>query len=707
VGTPQTTVAVDSLEEPEVLVKSKPVPFLNENDEAASLEDCEALPFSPTISSQPETAQADSPTGLHFALHVPQHNEPQEGGSEGLATAHLKDVSVALPAGLEVNASAADGLGACALAGPQGINLPGSGEPGEGEAAKCPPSSKVGTVAVKTPLLDHPLPGSVYLAKQVENPFGSLIALYIAVDDPVTGVVVKIPVEVEPDPLTGQLKTFVTENPQLPFEDFSFDFFGGARASLTTPLTCGTYATEAQLTPWSEPEGQAVGQSSSFPIAAGPGGGPCVTSEAQAPNQPSFEAGTIAPLAGAYSPFVLRLTRQNGSQRFAALNLTLPPGLTGKLAGLSECTDAQIAGAEARGGLGEGALEAAQPSCPQSSEVGVVNVGVGSGAPFYVQGHAYLAGPYKGAPLSTVIITPGVAGPFDLGAVVVRAGLYVDESTAQVTAKSDPVPRILHGIPLDVRSIAVQLDRPEFMLNPTSCEAMAVGGEEISTTGAVAPLQNRFQLGGCRGLDFSPRLSLSLKGGMKKTGHPRLRAVLTQPAGQANIARITTILPPSEFIDQFHISNPCTRPQFAAGACPPGSVLGTARAYTPLLDEPLEGKVYFRSNGGERELPDVVADLNGQIHFVAVGFVDSVRGRSKEESRLRTTFAVVPDAPVSKVVIALKGGREGLLENSRNLCSFKPKATVKLTAHNGKTANSSQRVATSCRKRSRKAKHRT
>jgi hypothetical protein len=406
----------------------------------------------------------------------------------------------------------------------------------------------------------------------------------------------------------------------------------------------------------------------------------------------------MAPLAGAYSPFVVKLTRENGSQRIAALNTTLPPGVTANFKGVAECSDAQIASAAARSAPGQGALEKQSPSCPAASAIGTVNVGAGSGSPIYVQGNAYLAGPYKGAPFSIAIITPGVAGPFDIGTVVVRAALYVNEETGQGTVRSDPIPQILAGIPLDVRSITAKIDRAGYVLNPTSCEEKAVSAEAISPTGAVAHLQNRFQVGGCRGLDYSPKLSLQLKGATRRSGHPSLRSVLTQPSGQANARRIVVILPPTEFIDPLRTANPCTRPQFAEERCPAASVLGKARVFTPLFDKPLEGKVYFRANGGARELPDAVADLHGRVHVVLVGFVDAVHRKGSETSRIRTTFANVPDAPVTKAIVELRGGKKGTLVNSANLCKVPNIATVKMTAQNNKTQELNQRIATSCKK---------
>jgi hypothetical protein len=689
-----TTVHVESLENPGVLV-SESAPSLGPGGVPAGLSGCRKLPFAPTLTARPETTAADSPTGLDVGLHIPQSKGP-----EGLATANLKDTVVTLPAGMVVNPSSADGLGACPLAGPQGINLPGSPEPTAREAAKCPPSSKLGTVEVKTPVLDHPVTGSVYLARQGENPFNSLLALYIAVEDPLTGVVVKLAGKVEPDPQSGQLRATFPNNPQLPFDDLNVLFSGGPRASLTTPPTCGSYRTTAVLTPWSAPEGASAFPGDSFQIATGAAGGPCAGSEGQLPHRPNFEAGTTSQLAGSYSPFVFKLARENGSQRIAAIDTTLPKGLTGKLAGIPYCSEAQIAAASARSGLGQGAAERAAPSCPLASEVGLVNVGAGSGTPFYVQGHAYLAGPYKGAPLSLVIITPAVAGPFDLGAVVVRTALYVDQSSAQIHAVSDPLPAIIAGIPLDVRTIALNMNRPDFTLNPTNCDPMAVLGAATSTLGQIASLQSRFQVAACGALGFKPQLALSLKGGTRRTNHPKLKAVLTYPKGAyANIAKAAVTLPRTEFIDPDRVANPCTRPQFAEGKCPKDSILGTAKAFTPLLDQPLTGKVYFLANGGERELPDVVADLNGQVHFVLVGFVDAVVKKGTDISRIRNTFANVPDAPVSKFILELKGGKEGLLQNSANLCAKALRATVKLTAQNARTHNFNPVITTSCKKK--------
>jgi len=632
---------------------------------------CAALEFGPSIEAVPQVSSADSPSGLRFNLHLPQSEDPEE-----LATADLRDAVVTLPRGLFVNPSSAAGLEACA---PAQIELDGP------EPARCPDASKIGTVTVSTPLLDHPVSGNVFLAAQGANPFGSLLAIYLAADDPETGVVLKLAGKVEPDPATGQLTTRFTDNPQLPFEDLTVSFFEGPRAPLRTPARCGSYEVGSSLTPWSAPaSGAAAAPTSSFEVTSGPGGSPCPSGALAL----GFSAGLANPTAGAFSPFSLRLHREDASGEFAALTTNLPPGLLGSLKGIPYCPEQAIAAAIGRSGPGQGAAELAQPSCPAASRIGQITAGAGAGPnPFYTSGGLYLAPPYKGAPLSMVAVVPALAGPFDLGAITTRIALQVDPESARISAVSDPLPQIVQGIPLDIRDIRADLDRPNFTLAPTNCEEMMIAATVTGTEGQSAEASDRFQVDGCQNLKFSPKLSLSLKGGTKRSKNPALRAVLTAKPGQANIGRVAVTMPPSVFIDQSHISNPCTRVQFAAGACPPKSILGTARATSPLLDEPLEGPVYFRSNGGERELPDIVADLNGQIHVTQVGFIDSVPTKGSEISRLRTTFASVPDAPLSQVVLELKGGKVGLIENSRDICGRAYHATANLAAHNGRHAS--------------------
>jgi hypothetical protein len=662
----------------------------------APMTGCNQLDFKPSLQARPTTDRADSPSGLHVDVHIPQdHSGPGGGESpEGLATAHLRDTTVTLPKGLTVNPSSAAGLQGCSPA-QIGLTSPEGATPIRTTTAPaaCPDASKLGTVEVDTPLLKDPLPGAVYLAQPYDNPFKSLLALYITVNDPKTSTVVKLAghVQIGPD---GQLTTTLSESPQVPFEDFKLDFFEGARAPLRTPSVCGNYETTSQLTPWSAPEsGPPASKSDSYAISSGPNGHACANTEAAEPNSPAFVAGTASPLAGAYSPFSLHLHREDGSQNFAALNVTLPPGLIGKLAGVGECSDSALAAAANT----SGAAEQASPSCPASSKIGTVNVAAGAGpSPFNAGGTAYLAGPYKSAPLSVAIVTPAVAGPFDLGTVVVRSALHIDPETAQVSVTSDPIPTSLQGIQLDIRSIDVNLDRPQFTLNPTNCERFAVSGSELSSLGNTASLSNPFQVGECAKLPFSPKLKINLKGKTKRTGHPALRAVVTEGvAGEANVAHASVALPHSEFLDQAHIGTVCTRVQFNEGGgdgekCPAASVYGRARAITPLLDQPLEGPVYLRSSN--HKLPDLVAALNGQVNIDLDGRIDTDKAGG-----IRTTFETVPDAEVSKFVLEMKGGKKGLLVNSENLCRKPQRATAKILAQNGKNADQSPLIANDCK----------
>ena len=672
---------------------TQPPVFAQESDTEPAPVECDKPPFDPTIESKPTTNVADAPSGLDFDLHLPQ---AQNEDPEGLGEADLKDVRVTLPEGLLVNPSSADGLASCSEA-QIGYTGAQEGHPSfTAEPANCPDAAKVGSVEIDAPAVDHPLPGSVYLAKPNENPFNSLIAIYIAVNDPQTGVVVKLAGKVNLDPTTGQLSTTVSGNPQVPFEDFKLRFFEGARAPLRTPALCGTHTTTTAMTPWTAPaSGPDATPTDSFQTTQSPSGGACPTTAAQLPNSPRFEAGSQSPIAGAYTPFVVKLSRQDGSQELKGLNLTLPPGMAAKFAGVAECSDASIASAEAK----TGHQEQASASCPASSHLGTVTVGAGAGpAPYYVKGSAYLAGPYQGAPLSMAIITPALAGPFDLGTVVVRAPLFINPETAQGTVKST-FPTILQGIPLDVRSIAVSIDRSQFTLNPTSCEAKAVTGEAISTQGQSVPLNNRFQVGGCQNLGFKPKLSLKLTGGTKRGAHPSLKATLTYPKGgaYANIAYAQVALPHSEFLDQGHIGTVCTRVQFAAKQCPAKSVYGYAKAITPLFDKPLEGPVYLRSSNNQ--LPDLVADLNGQVNVVLDGKNDSIHGG------IRNTFEAVPDAPVSKFTLTLKGAKKGLLQNSTDICAGTHKANARFVAHNGKVSVIQPKLVAQCGGKSNKRGH--
>jgi hypothetical protein len=665
---------------------------------------CGELPFEPEIKARPSTSVTDSPAGLDFTLH-----QPQDPNFTKRSPATLRDIKVAFPAGLAVNASQAGGLGACSEAQIGLIGKDAEGPHFSKAPQSCPDAAKLGTVEVTSPALIarnsaheieekegkpvlEVLRGSLYIATPFENPFATLIAAYLVIEDEKSGIVAKLAGEVRLDPQTGQVSTFFRESPELPLEDVAVHLFGGPRGAFITPPVCGSFQTAAELTPWSA--AGAVPRSDPFQTSAAPGGGPCPSAEAQMPNAPRLSAGTLAPAAGKYSPLVFKLSRQDGSQRLGRIEATLPTGLAAKLAGVASCSEQDIAKARAREVPRMGRAEQADPSCPAASEVGVVSAAAGAGpTPYYTSGHAYLAGPYKGAPLSIVAIAPAVAGPFDLGAVVVRSALYLDPESGQVRVLSDPLPQLLQGVPIDLRSISVRAERPEFTLNPTSCAEKSFAGQLFSALGAPAPLAERFQVGGCSSLPYKPSLTAHLFGPTHRGGHPRLRTVFTARPGDANTARISFALPHSEFIDQAHFRTICTRVQFAAERCPAGSVYGHISATSPLIDYAVQGPIYLRSS--THKLPDVVAVLRGPpaqpIEVDLDGRVDSVNGG------IRTTFETVPDLPVSRAVVSLQGGRKGLFQNSTDICKGTHRTTLKLDAQNGAVADSRPKLVAQCK----------
>jgi hypothetical protein len=644
---------------------------------------CDRVPFQPEMSAGLTTDKAENPSGLDFELRIPDAGLLNPSGrSQSL----VKKTVVKLPEGVTANPSAAEGLGVCTPADFAGEKL--KSKPGEG----CPNQSKLGSVEIESPLLEpgEDVEGAVYLAQSddpatntpgAENPFDSLLSLYLVARVPERGVIVKISGKVEPDPKTGQLTTTFENLPQLPFNSFKLHFREGLRAPLVAPPSCGQHTTEAKLYPYSAPEEPVTVTDVSL-VLAGSDGGACPPAGVP-PFEPTFEAGSINNNAKSYSPFYMRLTRADGEQDMTKFSSILPPGVLGKLAGVSECPEAAIANAATK----TGRQELASPSCPASSQIGHVNVGAGVGAVLtYVKGSVYLGGPYKGDPLSVVVITPAVAGPFDVGTVVTREALTLNPETAEVEVdgkSSDPIPHILKGIPLKLRDLRVHVDRNDFILNPTSCDPSSAKATLFGSYLNVfdpaddvpVGLSTRYQAANCLSLGFKPRLSLRLKGGTRRGAHPSLKAVLNANPGDANIGKAVVTLSRSSFLEQGHIRTICTRVQFAAKACPPGAQYGYAKAWTPLLDNPIEGPVYLRSSN--HKLPDLVASLHGLVDVNVVGRIDSFKGS------IRSSFETIPDAPVSKFILTMQGGKKGLVVNSRSLCAKTSRANAQFTGQNG------------------------
>jgi hypothetical protein len=646
-----TTADADSWQNPGAFVSAT-------NTTPIGLQGCDHLQFGPSISVAADPSSADSPAGFAVDLHVPQNNDPT-----GLATAHLKKAVVTLPEGVSINPSVADGLAGCT---PAQIGLGNASEP------TCPDASKIGSAEVDSPLSAHPLTGSIFL--------GSPTDIYVVAEG--GGVLLKLHGVQIPNFATGQLTTTFDNNPQLPFTDLKLNFFGGPRAALATPQTCGTFTTTTDLMPWSAPaSGPDATPSGAFTIDSGPDGNSfsCVSNLADRPFDPGFLAGMEDDHAATFTPFVLRVKRDDGEQGLRRIDAKLPPGVSAKLAGVPECSNAA----------------ASAGTCGASSRVGHVNVGAGAGPlPFYLPGKAYLTGPYKGAPLGLSIVTPVNVGPFNLGNVVVRAAIFVDPTTAALHVVSDPLPTIHTGIPLRLRSVSIQIDRSRFMLSPTNCNPMAVTGQIQGTAGPPAQVSKFFQVAGCRALGFKPKLTAKILGGKKFTGHskhPGLKVTL-KPKGKANVKSVALTLPHSIILDQANI-NVCTPAQFNANHCPKKSKYGKAKARSPLLDKPLKGPVYLVTNK-HHQLPDLVMVLNGQVKLIERGVV-----KGTTSGRLKTTFNTVPDVPLKNFTLKLKKGKHGLLVNSTNLCSKRAKhksAKATIKAHNGKKRSFKPKVKTPC-----------
>jgi hypothetical protein len=623
---------------------------------------CGKLGFGLSFTATPTNSEAAAPTGLDAVLEI-----PQEEAANTLAPSTLKSATVTLPVGMTINSAAGDGLAACSAA-----------QVGYGTSnpSACPEAAKIGNVALEVPALEHTLNGAVY--QRTPEP-GELFRFWLVTDE--QGVHLKLPAKIEPDPATGKLTTVFAGipvlggNPQVPFSKLSFHIFGGPRAPLATPSTCGSYQTHYEFVPWSG--NPAVTGDTPMRISSGCG---------KAGFSPSLTAGTVSPFAGHFSTFVMQLTRNDGEANPSALEVTLPKGLLAKLRGVPLCGDA----------------EAASGACPAGSKVGSVEVATGvGGVPLWIPQPGksptavYLAGRYGDAPYSLVITVPAQAGPFDLGTVVTRARIEINPETTVATVISDPLPQILQGVPITYRAIRVDIDRSEFALNPTDCDAMAIEAHVLASDGEQARPVAAYQASNCATLGFKPKLTLSLKGSTRRAGHPALKAVLTYPkqGAYANIARAQVNLPRSEFIDQGNLDKTCTRPVLLAGNCSARSIYGKVKAWTPLLEKPLEGPVYLVGGYGYK-LPALVAELNGQIRVLLVGKVDS--GPNKG---IRNTFETVPDAPVEKFVLEMKGGpKYSLLENSEPLCRKPQRAIVQFTAQNGRAMRAKPLIVNDCGK---------
>jgi hypothetical protein len=642
---------------------------------AVGADECETAPFNAQLGIS-SGGSTDSPEPATVDVQMPDQLKP-----EMRANSHLLTAKVTLPKGAGLNPSLANGLDACTDA---------QFKKGTDDPVECPASSRIGSIEVETAALDQKLGGDVYVAQPLnqEPTSGDQFRVFLHAFNERYGVNVRLVGHVFPNLQTGQLTVVVPENPQAPFNSFKVNLNGGKRGALTSPDTCGPNSTSARFTPWARPKEEVPpgGESQlQYNLSSLPTGGPCPKTLAERPFKPSYKASPVSIEAGKFTPVNIDLTRDDGSQEVKRIDVNLPPGMVAKLKGVEYCPQSAIEAAT----KGSGKSEIANPSCPSKSLVGSSRIAAGSGSdPFQTDGKVYLAGPYKGAPLSMVFVTPAVAGPYDLGNVVVRAALNVNPETAEIHAVSDPIPHVFGGVKLDIRSIAIRIDRKNFTLNPTTCrEPLSIdstifgggGNPANEAEWQQATSSNGIQFVKCKALKFHPRFFARIFGGKHQTQraqNPKFRAILAARNGDANLRRASFILPRATILDQSHIKTICTRVQLAANECPKNAIYGHARATSPLLAKPLKGPVYLTSSS--HELPDLLADLHGQVPIRLRGVISSQHGR------LKTVFNNTPDVAVRKFELTMKGGQRGLLVNSRNLCARQTNGFLNLLAQNSR-----------------------
>ncbi len=686
-----TTIRADSWQEPIANLEqwaSDTSVSHNRAGSSVGMDGCNKLNFEPLITVSPDTSQADTPTGLTVDV------KPSLAGlldGNGLSSADIKKTTVTLPAGVAINPGQAAGLQAC-QSSQENI--------GKEEAPACPLASRVGTDEIETPLLKDTLKGNVYVLAQSNGQPGEPLnlqsnppTLQLLVAASADGVNVKVVGDVHLDRATGRLTTTFSNVPQVPFSDFRLAFSGGAQAGLVTPVTCGTYTTSADFTPWSTPfHGDAI-TGDSFAVQSGPGNSPCVSS---LPFAPSLIAGSTTDQAGGYTDFSLLLQRGDGQQRVSSLQFKTPAGLLAMISKVPLCGEPQAA-------LG---------TCSAASQIGHTVVEAGPGPyplvvpePGQPPAPIYLTGPYRGAPYGLSIVVPVVAGPFNLGTVVVRAAIDADPRTAQLTITTDPLPSILDGIPADLRTIDTVIDRKGFMFNPTSCSPQSFGGTAFSAEGATAAISSRFQVGSCQSLKFKPDLRVSTaamtsrKGGASldvKLVYPTVPLGNNQASQQSNLASVKVDLPKQLPSRLTTLQKACTAAVFDANpaACPPASIVGHATALTPILPGAISGPAFFVSHGGEA-FPDLVVVLQGDGVTV-----DLVGATSVRKAVTSSTFKTIPDAPISSFELTLPEGRYSALTTAYlpakahgSLCNTKLTMPTTLTAQDGAVIEQSTRIS--------------
>jgi hypothetical protein len=683
----------------------QPEALLSETDPVfASLTNCQSLDFSSSIGVTPETTQAEAPSAYKIGLSFPQ----APNGGSGLGTPPAKNVTVKLPAGTTISPSSANGLAACQETGPQGINIDGDESEALGQeglmipvAGHCPKASELGTVQATTPLLrNENLTGHLYLAapkcggagqdactpEDAEN--GGLFGLYIELEAPHAGVIIKLRGKASVDPVTGQIVAEFDDNPQFPLNDLTVAMKPGPRTPLANPQACGPAVTNAKITSWAEPYTPESTPSSVFTVDADGSGGACSSSM---PFAPEVSAGTVNTLAGANNTFTLTLKREDREQNPSTIKTVLPEGLLANVASVAQCPEPQ----------------ASTGGCPANSQVGSATVAVGPGSdPYWVTGQVYFTGPYNGAPFGLSIVVPAVAGPFNLGDVIVRVALSINPQTTQVTAQSGPIPQILDGVPLRDRTINITLNgvggQANFTFNATSCTQQQVSTTVVSAQGAQATTMTPYATGGCRNLPFKPSLTASTQAKVSKVSGASLSVKVTSGAGQANIAKVDLALPKQLPSRLTTLQKACTEAQFNTNpaGCPEASDIGTAKAVTPILSTPLTGPAYLVSHGGAA-FPDVEFVLQGEngVEIVLDG------GTQIKNGITYSKFESVPDAPISSFETVLPEGPHSVLATDipasakNDLCGMSLTMPTTITGQNGAVITQTTKIAvTGCPK---------
>lgn len=717
-GAETATLRADSWEEPgRVRENQKYEGYVEEKTTMPGVTGCNLLSFQPSIEVQPDTLLADAPVRLGVNVLVPQSERP-----ETQATPHLRNAVVTLPEGMSVSPGVVDGIQACNQSGPEGINFTGPeseevGLNGELQLAPghCPDASIVGTAEAITPLLGVPVKGHVYLARpgcggpnqspctEQDALDGNLYQLYLELggtgEFAATGIQIKVPGFTEANPATGQLTSKFLENPQAPFSELKIRLNGGPRSPIDNPAVCGPAVTTADFTPWSEPGVTPEGLSTAGTADATPSSFFDVTGCATPPGlHPGFVAGTVTPQAGQFSQFTLNLSREDREQYIKGIQVHTPPGLLGVLSSVPLCAEPA----------------ADQGTCPQASKIGTTRVASGAGShPFEIGGNVYLTGPYQGAPFGLSIVTNAVAGPFNLGLVVVRARIEVDRESSTLTVTTDEsgpyaVPQILFGVPLRLKRVTVDIDRPNFMFNPTNCSTHQILATVSGAQQAVTAVSSPFTVGGCKSLGFKPKFTVSTNGHTNRANGASLDAKVSYPAGsmgsEANVAHVKVSLPrqlPSRLTT---LQKACPAATFKGNpaGCPRGSIVGIARASTPLLPVQLTGPAYFVSHGGEA-FPSLIVVLQGdgvRVDLTGTTFINKAGITS-------STFKTVPDVPVNSFELYLPQGKDSALAANGNLCAPKTKLFMpsEFVSQNGAVIKQRTKIAvTGCGNNSGKAK---